>query len=77
MDSLNKTQLCLWLKYEMCIKLIKKFENNFLIELSKSRFWYSCFLCDQIAQFIGLWASFNAFGNNYFVQISHILREFL
>ena len=35
-------------------------------------------LCDQIGRFFGLWASFYlAFGNNYFAQISHILRQFL
>ena len=32
--------------------------------------------CDQIGQFIWLWATFKAFGNNYFVQIFHILRQF-
>ena len=33
--------------------------------------------CDQIGRFIGLWTIFKAFGNNYFVLISHILRQFL
>ena len=26
--------------------------------------------CDQIGRLIGLWASFKAFGNNYFTQIN-------
>ena len=32
--------------------------------------------CDHIGRFIELWATFKAFGNNSFVQISHILRQF-
>ena len=33
--------------------------------------------CDQIWRFIGLWATFKAFGNNQFAQIFHILGQFL
>ena len=31
--------------------------------------------CDQIGQFIALWATFKACGNNYFAQITHIFRQ--
>ena len=33
--------------------------------------------CDQIEQFLHFGQLFQAFGNNYFSQISHILRQFL
>ena len=33
--------------------------------------------CDQIGWFIALWQLFKASGNNYFVQIAHILRQLL
>ena len=33
--------------------------------------------CDQIGRFNGLMQLFEAFGNNSFVQIYHILRQFL
>ena len=40
-------------------------------------FWWGQKQCDQIGRFIGLWATFKAFGNHLFFQISHILRQFL
>ena len=40
------------------------------------KLWYRA-QCDQIWQFIGLWATFLSLRNNKFAQISHILRQFL
>ena len=33
--------------------------------------------CDQIGQFIALWATFKAFGDNYYARIAHIIILFL
>ena len=39
--------------------------------------WLICRQCDQIGRFIELWAIFKVFGNDYFAQISHIIKQFL
>ena len=33
-------------------------------KLKRFGFCLSCYQCDQIGQFIGLWGNFKAFGNN-------------
>ena len=50
-----------------------------LMQIFKKVFGHilSKYQCDQIWRFIGLWATFKAFGNNKFAQISHFLRQFL
>ena len=48
-----------------------KFEEGLI-----SMIWGS-YQCDQIGQFIALWATFQSLGSNYFAKIAHILGQFL